>query len=211
MDGKSAYELYRAAYPEYTGTLTEWLASLKGDTGRGIQKTEIVDGKLIVTYTDGTQEDLGNVSLQQEKEYLMYEPYVENGVITGYSVGMNPLYVGEPIDSITIPAEHNGLPVKVVGIVRRGAQTNNGTRLVYDMTYYSFQTRQLGELVIPKSVTTIISYVFYGANIKRIILEDPIDWKAGSSNISIDITGDAEAFANYITTHYSERFQKLQN
>ncbi len=211
VDGKSAYELYRAAYPEYTGTLTEWLASLKGDTGRGIQKTEIVDGKLIVTYTDGTQEDLGNVSLQQEKEYLMYEPYVENGVITGYSVGMNPLYVGEPIDSITIPAEHNGLPVKVVGIVRSGAQTNNGTRLVYDMTYYSFQTRQLGELVIPKSVTTIISYVFYGANIKRIILEDPIDWKAGSSNISIDITGDAEAFANYITTHYSERFQKLQN
>ena len=213
VDGKSAYELYRAAYPDYTGTLTEWLASLKGDTGRGIQKTEIVDGKLIVTYTDGTQEDLGNVSLQQEKEYLMYEPYVEYGVITGYSVGMNPLYVGEPIDSITIPAEHNGLPVKAVGIVRTGAQTNNETRLVYDVTYYSFQTRQLSELVIPKSVTIIRAYVFYGANIEKIILEDPIGWKSSTLNrdVPLSITSDAEAFANYITTHYSERFQKLQN
>ncbi len=33
VDGKSAYELYCEAYPEYKGTLTEWLASLKGEKG----------------------------------------------------------------------------------------------------------------------------------------------------------------------------------
>ena len=207
VDGKSAYELYRAAYPDYTGTLTEWLASLKGDTGRGIQKTEIVDGKLIVTYTDGTQEDLGNVSLQQEKEYLMYEPYVENGVITYYYVGMNPLYVGEPIDSITIPAEHNGLPVKQIGFVRRGKDS---------VEYYDFHgVYQLKELVIPETVTSIREnafYNFYNCRIERIVLKDPIGWKSSiNRDVPLSITSDAEAFANYITTHYSEHFQKLQN
>ena len=208
VDGKSAYELYRAAYPEYTGTLTEWLASLKGDTGRGIQKTEIVDGKLIVTYTDGTQEDLGDVSLQQEKEYLMYEPYVENGVITGYYVAMNPLYVGEPIDSITIPAEHNGLPVKQIGFARTGRDQWN---------YYDFHgIYQLKELVIPETVTIIRKNAFYSSpnsRIERIVLKDPIGWKSATLNqdVPLSITSDAEAFANYITTHYNEAFQKLQN
>ncbi len=33
VDGKSAYELYKQEHPEYTGTLEDWLASLKGAAG----------------------------------------------------------------------------------------------------------------------------------------------------------------------------------
>lgn len=33
VDGKSAYELYKEAYPDYTGSLTDWLDSLKGAEG----------------------------------------------------------------------------------------------------------------------------------------------------------------------------------
>lgn len=32
-NGKSAYELYKEAYPDYSGTLEEWLESLKGTNG----------------------------------------------------------------------------------------------------------------------------------------------------------------------------------
>ena len=32
-NGESAYELYKQAYPDYTGSLTDWLNSLKGETG----------------------------------------------------------------------------------------------------------------------------------------------------------------------------------
>ena len=34
----------------------------KGDTGRGIAKTELVNGELIITYTDGTKENLGSIT-----------------------------------------------------------------------------------------------------------------------------------------------------
>lgn len=51
VDGKSAYEIAKAH--NYTGTETEWLASLKGDKGekgdQGIQGPKGVDG-----FSDGT-------------------------------------------------------------------------------------------------------------------------------------------------------------
>ena len=40
VDGKSAYELYIAAHPEYTGTPEEWLAALKGEKGDTGEKGE---------------------------------------------------------------------------------------------------------------------------------------------------------------------------
>lgn len=63
IDGKSAYEC--AVEEGYTGTESEWLASLKGDkgdtgdtgaTGRGISSTSIdfTTGNLMITYTDET-------------------------------------------------------------------------------------------------------------------------------------------------------------
>ena len=115
VDGKSAYELYRAAYPDYTGTLTEWLASLKGDTGRGIQKTEIVDGKLIVTYTDGTQEDLGSItagdSSASPDDYFVFT-LLEDGT---YGVGISETHKRYAKEAI-IPSVHNGKAVTAINI-----------------------------------------------------------------------------------------------
>lgn len=46
VDGKSAYDLYCEAYPEYTGTLTEWLASLNGADGKdGLDGKDGASGK----------------------------------------------------------------------------------------------------------------------------------------------------------------------
>ncbi len=62
LDGKSAYELARKN--GYDGTLEGWLASLKGEQGEqgekgvGIARIEAVNGYLIVTYTDGTIQNI---------------------------------------------------------------------------------------------------------------------------------------------------------
>lgn len=63
--GKSAYDLYRENYLKNNpgGTpLTEeaWVASLTGKNGKGIQKIELNDDntKLVVTYTDGSSEEV---------------------------------------------------------------------------------------------------------------------------------------------------------
>ncbi|MBQ9786038.1 MAG: collagen-like protein, partial [Clostridia bacterium] len=43
-NGKSAYELYKEENPDYTGTLSEWLESLKGDAGNDGLTPYIKDG-----------------------------------------------------------------------------------------------------------------------------------------------------------------------
>ncbi|MBQ8497971.1 MAG: InlB B-repeat-containing protein [Clostridia bacterium] len=64
-NGKSAYEL--AVEKGYTGTENEWLESLvgakgdKGDDGTSITNVQIVDGKLIVSLSNGEVITAGNV------------------------------------------------------------------------------------------------------------------------------------------------------
>ena len=136
VDGKSAYELYKAAYPEYTGTFTEWLASLKGDTGRGIQKTEIVGGKLVVTYTDGTQDDLGSIAAG-DGEIFVYT-LQEDGT---YSIS-----AGEGAKTatvLTIPSSYQGIAVTSIA----------------DSGFINLL--QLNEVTIPDTVLTLGDYAFY--------------------------------------------------
>ena len=136
VDGKSAYELYKAAYPDYTGTLTEWLASLKGDTGRGIQKTEIVDGKLIVTYTDGTQEDLGSITAGNGEVFVY--TLQEDGT---YSVSAGE--GAKTATALTIPSSYQGIAVTSIA----------------DSGFINLL--QLKEVTIPDTVLTLGDYAFY--------------------------------------------------
>lgn len=57
-DGKSAYEI--AVQNGFEGSEAEWLDSLQGEDGKGIDGAVISpDGELIVLYTDGTVDNLG--------------------------------------------------------------------------------------------------------------------------------------------------------
>ena len=91
-DGKSAYEL--AVENGFEGSLEEWLVSLvgekgdkgdkgdMGETGRGIEEIEIVNGELIIMYTDKTQVNLGSVS-----ETILDRVYTVVFVADGQTVG----------------------------------------------------------------------------------------------------------------------------
>ena len=98
--GKSAYELYCEAYPDYEGTLEEWLASLKGETGqngkdgtngkdgKGISNiASSADGYLIITYTDGTTDKIAvEFGTPEESGVLIYSllPDGTYGVMAGH-------------------------------------------------------------------------------------------------------------------------------
>ena len=157
VDGKSAYELYKAAYPDYTGTLTEWLASLKGDTGRGIQKTEIVDGKLIVTYTDGTQEDLGSITAGDPSaspdDYFVFT-LLEDGT---YGVRISETHKSY-VKEVIIPSAHNGKAVTAI--------LNSGFS----------GCKNLEEITMPETVKILERYAFRDcAMLKSVVLPDSIE------------------------------------
>ena len=186
VDGKSAYELYCEAYPDYTGTLEEWLASLKGEKGDpgadgvSITKTEIIDGNLWITYSSDPENpvNVGQVQASTSEssgtDGLAYYPLPDGtyGVAAGTTMYL---------DEITIPSEYNGKAVTQV--IPNGFQ--NATNLVSitlpdsltTISAYSFDgCKKLTTITIPAAVTFIGSYSFQGTSLTSVVFEDPTNW-----------------------------------
>ena len=114
----------------------------KGDTGRGILKTEIIDGWLYITYSDDPENPvkIGKVSgeggAEQEGtdglEYYLLpdDTYAVSGGTTKY------------LTEVEIPAIHNGKAVTVI----------------MEQAFQSFPN--LKKITIPNSVTSIGSFAF---------------------------------------------------
>ena len=79
VDGKSAYELYCEANPEYTGTLEEWLDSLKGTDGKdGVDGVNGQDGKDGENGENGQDGKDGKDGVDGKSAYELYcEAYPE--------------------------------------------------------------------------------------------------------------------------------------
>ena len=124
VDGKSAYELYCQAYPDYEGTLEQWLESLqgavgaqgekgekgdKGDTGAGIASVTVnAEGKLVITLTDGTvlpAIDLPTADGGETAESLRFQKIA--GKEEYCVMGMGTVSSSD----VVIPATYRGLPV----------------------------------------------------------------------------------------------------
>lgn len=80
-----------------------------GKDGRGIAKTELVNGELIITYTDGTSDNLGAIS--KSVEYLKFT-YDANS--NSYSVAVKDDY-RDVVKNVVIPDEYNGVSVTKIG------------------------------------------------------------------------------------------------
>lgn len=76
-DGKSAFELYQQAYPEFTGTYIEWLESLKGEPGKQGEKGS--DGKDYVL-TEQDKEDISFLTVDDTLESSANKTYSINKI-----------------------------------------------------------------------------------------------------------------------------------
>jgi hypothetical protein len=139
VDVNYVYELYKQMYPEYEGTKEEWIASLKGSDGRGIVKTEIIDGHLWITYSDDLENpiDLGKVTNPEYEGTEGLEFYLLPDGTYGVKAGLTKY-----LENIVIPSVYRGKAVTTI--------MENGFEAM----------RNLKTITIPNSITTIEKYAF---------------------------------------------------
>lgn len=149
----------------------------KGDTGRGIAKTELVNGELIITYTDGTKENLGSVTSAENTadKYLVYKILTDDSV----SVSLKSEYIGDLEGKITIPSEHNGRKVtEIKGFT--GCQLSEielpDTLEIIGPDTFSGCTN-LKSITIPKNVYRIQGNAFLNSGLQTAKFENPSNWK----------------------------------
>ena len=136
----------------------------KGDTGRGIAKTELVNGELIITYTDGTKENLGSVS-NAESEYSSGLQYTLNEDNNSYTLSS----AGELFNStkVVIPETYKGKPV-----------TKIGERAFYSTQLYGSDSSKgapINELILPSTIKSIALEAFYNCKIDKVVFEGTIE------------------------------------
>lgn len=136
----------------------------KGDTGRGIAKTELVNGELIITYTDGTKENLGSVS-NAESEYSSGLQYTLNEDNNSYTLSS----AGELFNStkVVIPETYKGKPV-----------TKICERAFYSTQLYGSDSSKgapINELILPSTIKSIALEAFYNCKIEKVVFEGTIE------------------------------------
>ena len=157
------------------------LQGTKGADGRGIAKTELVNGELVITYTDGTSDNLGSVSGTEigVSDLLTYE-LLENDTyaVTGAIAS---------ISNLTIPSSYNG-------------------KAVTEISEYAFMNEvSLRTVTIPDGVVKICSFAFYKctnlktvsipASVKEIeasafTLNDNSDFGSNQYSFSLNVEGE---------------------
>lgn len=149
----------------------------KGDTGRGIAKTELVNGELIITYTDGTKENLGGVTSDENTadKYLVYKILTDDSV----SVSLKSEYIGDLEGKITIPSEHNGRKVTEIkgftGCQLSEIELPNTLKIIGPDTFSG--CTNLKSITIPKNVDKIQGSAFLNSGLQTAKFENPSNWK----------------------------------
>lgn len=174
-----------------------------GAAGRGISSMVIVDGYLMVTYTDGQTVNVGQVNStpDSDDEPIASETYTEE--LAFYPVGDGNQYavgIGNAIfmSHIVIPSAYNGKPV--TEIVPEGFINPEGVEDVLVSVVIpdsikkigsrAFSTRtNIAELYVPSSVEEIGIYAFAG--VQKVVFEITEFDVPSDQNWNTDVLGCA--------------------
>ena len=172
-----------------------------GKDGRGIAKTELSNGELIITYTDGTQDNLGAISSPEtadDTKYFNFTILDKNSV----SVALKPEYIGTLEGKITIPGEYNGrkvtaitsggfekcwlseieLPDTLLEINSRAfAECKNLTTIklpdaLLRIYREAFRSSALTSITIPKNVYYIDDCALWTSSLTSVKFENTVGW-----------------------------------
>ena len=156
------------------------LQGTKGADGRGIAKTELVNGELVITYTDGTSDNLGKITsdnyVTTDQLNFTYS-LLDSGTykITGLSER------GKTLDKLNIPSKIDGKDVTEIG---RGAFYGNSVikkveipNTVTTIGRSAFAAcDNLNEVNIPNSVKTINKYAFLNCKSLTLTIPDSVEY-----------------------------------
>ena len=148
----------------------------QGESGRGILKTEIIDGYLWITYTDApdTPVNVGKIEPEQNgTDGLAFFPH-DDGT---YSVSIgNAIYLKE----IVIPSTYKGKPVTIImdngfkeaGLLEKITIPDSVTTIGANAFAACFS---LKEITIPNGVTTLGYQAFIGCGaLKSVTMADSV-------------------------------------
>lgn len=146
-----------------------------GVDGRGIAKTKLVNGELIITYTDGTQENIGGItSNNSDNKYLKFTEIIGKGE---YEVGIKDEYRSS-IQYVTVPAIYNG---KLVTELSDGAffdcvklESITLPNTIKKIKTGSFSNCPIKKMVIPEGVEEIEEDAFSFSALEEIYLPDSL-------------------------------------
>ena len=156
------------------------LQGSKGADGRGIAKTELVNGELVITYTDGTSDNLGKITsdnyVTTDQLNFTYS-LLDSGTykITGLSER------GKTLDKLNIPSKIDGKDVTEIG---RGAFYGNSVikkveipNTVTTIGRSAFDAcDNLNEVNIPNSVKTINNRAFALCKSLTLTIPDSVEY-----------------------------------
>lgn len=175
----------------------------KGDTGRGIAKTEIIDGYLWVTYTDDLENpiNVGKVSENNNNECLKFTRISKSTL----SVSIKEEYKTF-VKKVVIPSEYYGFKVTSIGksgfsgcemlekailpdtissigdeafygcISLENIKLSVGTIVIGKNAFRGCS--KLQEIVIPANVYLIEPGAFYNTNLTTAVFENPKNWQS---------------------------------
>ena len=173
----------------------------RGADGRGIAKTELVNGELVITYTDGTSDNF-SLGSDENQTKLNYYDFIllDDGT---YSVKPKDMYK-DSLEVVSISSEYDGISVTqiaegafanltnltIVKLPDTIKKINPGafagcTRLkmielsenLEEIKLRAFsECTSLKNITIPKSVTTIGMLAFYKSGLESVVFDDPLNW-----------------------------------
>lgn len=138
-----------------------------------IVKTELINGDLIVTYSDGRVENLGPLSGESDSDSLSFYPLPDGtyGITAG-----NTIY----LEGISIPATYKGRPVtRILNNAFKGLENLKTITIpdsIVSIGASAFSgCEKLEAVTIPQKVTAIDSSAFYGCKgLKEIVIPDSV-------------------------------------
>ena len=196
----------------------------KGDTGRGILKTEIIDGYLWVTYTDDSKENAGSIENAEDNSELIFIELPDGtyGVKAGgkaknmATINIPETYNGKAVTQICADAFRGLTTIQRIvlpdDIIKIGNNAFDGCVGLNDIilpekleviNQYAFNDcTSLTSITIPAAVKLIGKYAFCNSGLTSATLKSTSGWKTGT--IPIKKTGNGGSY-NTMTDFYIEQ------